>query len=401
MYEVTKYDSIKNSKISEVLKIEDVINTIKNGDDNLPLIKTAREYGKGSTQYDLIKRNNLPTFRYNFLFKESASNKNIISSTGLIYIDVDENIIMPKDNEYVYAYWKSLSNIGYGLLVKVDNLTTVNFKYVYNEISELLGVESDESARKATQQTVVSYDPDLYYNSASSIYNYKEIKKVSSPNKLKKKKECITTNDTFNQNDTFKKVRFNNINDYFKNSKEKYIYFKDKKVSICNPFIPKVVKKGSRNSIMFIYLSQIVVLNMSVSKSYIKILANSINLNVMRPKLKENEINNIINSIFKLKKTKELKMMLNQERRILFNPSIKIPFKEKMIIVNGELSFKKREIAKEEIYLVLEDWNFVKNGKITQKKVSSELGFSLSKVKRYWKDFKSYISDLNNDFLSG
>jgi hypothetical protein len=401
MYKITKYESIKNSKITDTVRIEDVIKTIKNGDDNLSLIKMAREYGKGSPQYDLIKTNNLPTFRYNFLFNERATNKNIISSTGLIYIDIDENIIIPSDNEYIYAYWKSLSNIGYGLLVKVDNLTVVNFKYVYNEISELLGIESDKSACKATQQTVVSYDPHLYYNSVSAIYNYKETKKVSSPSKLKKGKEYLTTNDTFIQNDTFERVRFNNINDYFKNLDEKYIYFKGDKVSICNPFIPQVVKKGSRNSIMFIYLSQIVVLNTKVSKSYIKILADSINIQAIKPKLPEHQIIKIINSIYKLKESKGLKMMLNQERRILFNPSLKIPFKEKMIIVNSKLSSQKREIAKEAIYLVLEDWNFVENGKITQKKVSGELGFSLSKVKRYWSGFKYYVSDLNNDFLAG
>jgi hypothetical protein len=34
---------------------------------------------------------------------------------------------------------------------------------VYNELSQLIGVTIDTGARKATQQTVLSYDPNLYH----------------------------------------------------------------------------------------------------------------------------------------------------------------------------------------------------------------------------------------------
>jgi hypothetical protein len=398
MYKITQYENIKNYKIINTLHFEDVLSIIKDGDDNLPLIKLAREYGKGSTQYDLIKTNNLPTFRCNFLFDESATNKNITASTGLIYIDIDENIVIPKENEYVYACWKSLSNFGYGVIVKVDNLTLENFKHVYYSISKLLGINSDKNACKATQQTVVSFDPNLYYNSDSIIYTYKETEKVSSPHKLKKGKECLTTNDTFNFNSKFKKVRFNNTDDYFKGTDDMYIVFKDEKKWICNPFIPLKVKRGNRNNTMYIFLSQIVALNMMVSKQYIKILGNSININAMKPSMPESEINSIINSIFKNKEDGGLQMFLNQERRILFNPAIKIPFKEKMIIVNRELGFMARETAKAIMYAIIEDWDFRYEGKITQLKVSQISGFSSSKIKRYWADFKNYVADLNKDF---
>lgn len=149
MYKVSKFESAKAPKVKQVLAIEDVLQIIKNGDEHLHIINTARFYGKGSTIYDNIKTNLLPSFRFNFLFEDSASNKNIISSTGLIYLDVDGVDSIPT-NDYIFASWKSLSNTGFGLLVKVDNLTLDNYSNIYNQLTEIIGINSDAGARKAT-----------------------------------------------------------------------------------------------------------------------------------------------------------------------------------------------------------------------------------------------------------
>ena len=66
-----------------------ILNIIKYGNDKLPLIQKARTYGKSSIEYKRIKDSKLSTFRFNFNFKDSASNNNITSSNDLIYIDVD------------------------------------------------------------------------------------------------------------------------------------------------------------------------------------------------------------------------------------------------------------------------------------------------------------------------
>jgi len=397
MYKITKYDSIKSPQINSTIQIEDILNIIKNGDENLPFIELARECGKGSTHYDLIKIYNLPTFRCNFLFDETASNKNITTPTGLIYIDVDSDIVIP-ENEYVFASWKSLSNVGNGLLVKVDNLSVDNFKYVYKEVSELIGVESDKQASKPTQQTVLSYDSNLYYNSDSITYSYTEPVKVSSAINLKKEKRCLSTNDTFIEPTPNFKVRYNNINDYFKNTDDVYKVFENEKELICNPFVPRKVELGRRNSILFIFVSQIVALNPSINKTYLKLLGDSVNVGVMRPKLLDKEINSVINSVFRMLDAGTLKMIFNQERRILFNPSIKMEFKDKMVIVNEVLGKRRREATKAIIYAIIEDWNFLENGKIIQKKVAELSGYSAATIKRYWHHFKAYIGGLNDDF---
>ncbi|TXD53653.1 hypothetical protein [Polaribacter sp. IC063] len=397
MYKVTRYRNAESSSVLGLSEIEEVFKIIKDGDSAIKHIEHARTFEKGSKDYDEVRKLLIPTFRFNFLFNDRVSNKNIIAPTGLIYIDVDQVDEIPA-SDFIFAKWKSLSLTGYCVLVKVDNLSINNFSDSYIKISTLLNIYSDKCARKATQQTIQSYDPDIYINYNSKTFNCLEIEKVSSPIKLKKRKECLTTNETFFNVENQIKVRYNNINDYFKNNDSAYIVFNEEKESLCIPFIPLKVKKGRRNSVLFIYLSQIVALNLQISKAYIKVLANSVNDNAMSPKLPDNELNRLINSIFKLKESNDLKMFYNKKRRILFNPNNKISFKDKMKIVNKVLSGMAKERTTEKIYECIEEWDFESNGKITQKKIASLLQLSISTVKRYWCNFKSFVNYLNNDF---
>lgn len=398
MIQITRYESTRKPKIKEIVGIDECLKTIKEGDNNLSIIKSARMFGKQNPKYNNIKTQLLPTYRFNFMFKDSASNKNITAPTGLIYLDVDDDKDIP-ESEYIFASWKSLSNKGYGILVKVDNLTLTNFKEVYTQISELIGIESDIYARKGTQQTIQSYDKNLYHNSRSKIFKYIEKKKVSSLSILKGKKRCLDRDDTFLEKPISNDVRYNNMGDYFIDSDKSYIVFKDKKEHICAPYIPIRVDRGNRNSYLFYYFSQLAVLNDSISENYLKVLGESIDIHVMRPKLGQEEINSIIGSVFKKKEEGSLKMFLNQERRIIFNPAFNMKHKQIMEIVNKELGQMTKEQTKAIIYAIIEDWDFKSQGKITQKKVANKTGKSLATVKRYWHYFKAYAADLNNDYV--
>ena len=396
MYKVSKFESAKAPKVKQVLSIEDVLQIIKNGDEYLQIINTARLYGKGSAIYDNIKTNLLPSFRFNFLFEDSASNKNIIASTGLIYLDVDGVDTIPT-NDYIFASWKSLSNKGYGLLVKVDNLTLDNYSNVYNQLTEIIGINSDAGARKATQQTILSYDKNLYCNPNSNIYNYSENKKVSNHPILEEREECIVTNDTFLSIDS-DTIQFNNIESYFTNEYENELYrVFDEKIKICSPFIPIRIEVGKRNSTLFYLLSQYALLNPKAGKQFFKAISETINKK-MYPRLESNEIESIINSVLLKREDNSLKLFYNEERKILFNPNALITGKEKMKIVNQVLGNIKSQLTKETIYIALENWDFESYGAITQKKIVELTGKSIATVKRYWKEFKSYTKDLNNDY---
>ena len=181
---INNFANCKSPEVLGKITVDEVLHKIKYGDENLLNIKKARDYGKGHPQYDEIKTTVLPTFRFNFLFEVYAKNENAVNSTGLIYIDVDDNIEIPH-SDYIYAMWRSLSNTGYGILVKVNNLTLYNFNDVYDSIGILLGVKVCTGARRAIQQNVLSYDPSLYFNTESRVYEYEHSKKAS-PNIIKK-----------------------------------------------------------------------------------------------------------------------------------------------------------------------------------------------------------------------
>jgi hypothetical protein len=299
MYKVSKYKNVRSSEIDGTLDIEEVFKIIREGDSALRHIEYARSFAKGSEDYDSIKRNLIPTFRFNFLFNDKALNKNITEPTGLIFIDVDNTEVIP-ESDFIFAKWKSISLKGFSILVKVDKLSQENFNDCYDNLSSLLMINSDVGARKPTQQTVQSYDPDIYINYDAKTYNCADFEKVLSAIKQKKERRCLTRNETFLP--VFQKIKviFNNIGDYFIDNNSPYRVFREEKERLCIPFLPRKVEKGNRNSYLFIYLSQIVALNPHINKAYIKVLADSMNFNVMKPKLLDDELHKIINSIFQI-----------------------------------------------------------------------------------------------------
>ncbi|MGQ2985360.1 BT4734/BF3469 family protein [Flavobacterium sp.] len=394
MFQLTQYASAKEPKVQSHINLTEVLEIIKNGDENLSLIQSARAFGKGNPKYDTIKTTLLPTFRFNFLFDGSAANDRITAPTGLIYLDADNVDTIP-DSPYILARWKSLSDTGFAILIKVTGLTLDSYKDTYNHLSELIGITSDAGARKATQQTIQSYDPNLYYNPDALVYECTESKKVSHA-PIKKREKCIGTNETFyNENDGT--IRFNNIDDYFTGeyADGDYRVF-DVKEWICNPYIIRI-EEGNRNKTIFFLLSQYALLNPNVGRGWLKAIADTIN-SKMYPNLSGREISLVIDSVLKKREAGSLELYRNDERRVLFNPKALLTQKEKMNIVNRELGKRKSDFTKKVIYQVLENWNFEADGKITQEKVAKFAERGESTVKRHWADFKAYSKDLNDSY---
>lgn len=398
---VSQFAGMQKPTVLKILPIEKALKIIQGGDENISQILKARAYGKGSELYDKIKTFSLPTFRFNFLFDSYATNNNIVAPTGLIYLDADYIDAIP-DNEYVFAKWKSLSDKGFGILVKVQNLSKTNHKRVYNELSEIIGIKSDLGACKANQQTVLSYDNNLYFNPNSLTYKYiekEEVKKVSFSN-IKKEKKVISSNDTFLWDGDKAHYRNNNINDYFKGEfiDVPFLVFSDEKAQICQPFIPfNIIGEGQRNWRMLSFLSMHASLNPNCDKQYLIEMSNYMN-NRMNPKLLRFEVATIIRKVLKKKEEGSLEMYCNKERRILFNPNMNFTREERFKIIGGELGKVRRTKKSLLIYQTIENWDFEVDGKIIQKKVAKKANQSIATIKRYWHEFKNYVEDLNNSY---
>lgn len=402
-YTITKYNAINQPTVVDKIPVEEALQIIKYGDSNtLSLINEAREFGKGNDNYKFIKTNKLPTVRFNFLINKYALEINITAPTGLLYLDADDTDTIP-DSRYVFAKWKSLSNTGYGVLVKVENLTMTNFKDAYNKLSEIIGIKSDPRARGVIQQTVLSYDSNLYYNPDSLIYSCiekeeikEEIKKVSFSNIIKRK-IGIVSNDTFFKNEDKVKYRNDNIDDYFKGefADVPFRVFSDEKTKICQPFVPpKIINEGQRNLRMLSYLSMYASLNPNCNKEFLLKISNYMN-NKMNPRLPKSEVETIISNVLKKIKEGTLKMYYHKERRILFNPKFKISRKEKYEITGRENGKVRKDKTSLLIYQTIESWDFEADGKIIQRKVAKKAVVSINTIKRYWEAFEDYVKDLN------
>lgn len=393
VYWINHFKNCKSPSVISKITVEEVLHKIKYGDENLLNIKKARDYGKGHPEYDEIKMKKLPTHRFNFLYEDYAKDENVIRSTGLIYIDVDDNIEIPH-SDYIFAKWRSLSNTGYGILVKADNLTLDNFKDVYASLGMILGVKVDDGARRAIQQNVLSYDPSLYCNTDSRVYECKDTKKAS-PNTIKKKEKCIVINEAFINSDNIKE-RIDNSYEYFvgDNYDKEYLYFEDK-VTICAPFMPwNGVEKGNRNNFLFRVLSQFALLNPHLGRDYLFNKSIYFN-NKMTPNLTKIEINSVITSVINKREKGNLKMYYNKERLILFNPNKKLTKSEKSKITGMIIGAKRTKVMEVAIYEIIENWDFEQFGKITQKSLINLDIYSRSTIQRHWSKFKKYVRELN------
>ena len=395
VYKINHFKNIISPSVLGEITVEEVLHKIKYGDENLLNIKKARDYGKGHPQYDELKKSVLPTFRFNFLYEDYAKDENAVNPTGLIYIDVDNTIEIPH-SDYIYAKWRSLSNTGYGILVKVDNLTLDNFKDVYASIGMILGVKVDDGARKAIQQNVLSYDPSLYCNTKSRVYEYEHSKKASLSS-IKKKKECIVVNEASAYQSSIKE-QIDNSFEYFvgENSDKEFLYFEEK-IKICAPFMPwHGIEEGNRNNFLFRLLSQFALLNPTFGRNYLLNKSDYCNRKI-NPKLTKTEIKSIVNSVMKKREEGSLEIYPNKERLILFNPNLELTKSEKCQIVGSVLGAKKSKVTQQAIYEILENWDFEEFGQITQKLVISISKFSRSTIQRHWFHFIDYVEDLNKE----
>lgn len=399
---INNFKNIFTSNVEGSLDIYSVLDCIKSPDpDIVNLINGARKYYQSGDfdKYDNIKKS-LPCFCFNFEFNSQKSNNNINRPTGFIYIDIDGHTDINFANEYIFSTWVSLSGAGRGVLVRVNNLSENNFKETYNTIGELLSIQADFGARKATQFTVHSYDPNLYLNNESTIFaansqfvtnptvedNYITEENVHYTYNNKKEKKVSGKLNNFN------KLRYNNIDEYDFQGKD-YIVFEEDKEWIAELYFPKNIKTGKRNTVLSTSAEQLLALNSMITydEFYNKIFyANS---NCDEP-LKESETLKIINK--KWSKKDNLFPTKNKPRRIIFDPEVDLSKTEKLKKTGKVMGEIKTNKTIKSIAECISNWDVCSYGKITQIKVVDCVGRGRTTLSKHWKLFEDEIKNIND-----
>lgn len=198
MYTVTIFENILSITNPKIVKLEAVLNAIKDGryKDKVELIREAetdedRRMLKSGLPCVLFSGEfNKPITKTNSNGKEYYSyrdDKSITKHSGLVPIDIDDidNIDEVKEqlckDPYIYAVWKSASGNGLHGLVKIGdgNKHAQHYRALINRIKGL-----DTTAQNVSRVLYVSYDPNIYVNTSSSVFYDIDIEEEKKPSKI-------------------------------------------------------------------------------------------------------------------------------------------------------------------------------------------------------------------------
>lgn len=376
---INTYNNVRSPKVENEIDTYTFLDSISNPDSEiLDKIHQARYFKSNGNKdaYEGIKFN-LPCYTLNFSFNNYKKNENIKGSTGLMYIDMDNDTSIDLSNQYIFASWKSLSNNGRGVLIRVEGLNLNNFRHNYVIASDLLGIEADKNAAKPTQFNIQSYDKELYLNDYSEVLIAESVTfNTISKSRKKDRTECITYGNL--------KIRFNTINEYDFMNKD-YIFFPEEKEAFYEIYIPQIIPIGKRNQTVYAIGCQFRGLNNFIDFAELINFLNLVNRFCLPP-MEVVEIKEIAKSIMAIKDIEPIRVT---PRRILFNPKSKLTRIEKVKTTNKLGGKRRSAITQNKIKEVIKNWNTKIDGKMSNTAIGKKIGINRATVGRQLKKIEA------------
>ncbi|PZU24450.1 MAG: hypothetical protein DI622_03820 [Chryseobacterium sp.] len=375
---------------------------------HLEQVQHARTLERDSSEYRAIKTTRLPAISINFSFSHGyLKGDNISTPTGYLYIDVDGKTEQDLEinTAYVCAYWRSLSNTGLTLVVKVDGLTPDNFKIATQEIANLLDIPFDSKAVSIDRLTVLSYDPNAYYNDNVEVFPVAELVSVQSVEPSNTGSEnfrdtIIKDNSLIGiQRNGKTGIRYNNLDEV---TQSMNIIYDDQGIYDCgqdkvkyhSAYMPKRVSEGNREKTLGLYAKRLLLLNPDLDKKTLSKMIFSANMINLQTPLESSEIWAIINKAFDNRQN----LRTNKTKRFFFE-DVTLTAVEKSRKCLEVLNQEKREKTQEKKNIISElfcNWNCPENGKITPKKVMELTALKKTMVYNYFRDNKGSVPNCDN-----
>jgi hypothetical protein len=340
----------------------EVFNFIKGNRPDLEKIKKLRQLDKGDKNTIKIKQS-LPAILWNFDSSGGRNADSLTNSTGLIYIDIDKvedkDIDYKFNNNYFYSYWKSVSENGYGALIKVSGVTTENFKEAYKMIADTLKIPYDKSTVKPTQLNILSYDPNIVINPDSEIFNCNHLSSdLENMYNEEKKEQSISKNELIKNSiwtTTFSKLRYDNLEE--KCSTIDFVYDEnglcdlgDNKIHYTSIVLSKKFSQGKRHAALQKVIIQLITLNPQITLDQLSKMAWAINKEKCQPPKSLNEVNSLCKSCLKNKVS--FVLIPNKTRRFFF---------------------KDNSLSKEQKISLIRSYLNKENAKVNQTKIMSKI----------------------------
>lgn len=390
--------NVKNRGIIDNITLEELVHHLKNPSViHKKIVDKARSLGKDSKQYEAIKKA-VPCFVPNYNHNKYIKTDTIEKSTGFIYIDIDYELdINFSEFSFIAASWKSLSGVGSGILIALDNYDKLNtdlktMRAVINSVCETLDIMPDKAAVSRDRLNVMSYDYDTYYNPNFTRFNTsfvesKEDKKVVTRENKKINKE-LESDYHFYDGD----LRLSNLDELKENlhfeDDTLFLDMSDNPIKYTSIYIPKTIPVGGRNNTVFKILSSIKALNPLISKDRFIGFANHINNTRCYEPMDKEELNGICIRLI----NKYVPLFSNKEQKYPFNPIYTLTGRERTSIASGEHNKREGKKNTDKILTAVQDWDTFKDGKFTIKALSNKIGLSYKTVLTRKKEIKICIS---------
>jgi len=386
-----KIENIKNRAITDSFEnLEALVTYIRNSNrKEISQILKARKIGKGTEEYKKIKTSEIPCVTINFNHKEYIKSSTIIQPTGYLYLDLDDDIEMGCiDHRFVSAYWRSLSNQGYSVIVKVNGLSQYDLKAAYRYVGEFLDINYDSSAISKDRLTILSYDPSAYINLESE--------EIVLDDKKETQFNTIENNYLLGYDSNGSKIRYNNLQETIVSLKIDIVYDENglfdlgakNKIHFSQVITPfKKIEKGRRNKILSSIIHQLLALNPKRNKNELLALSYYINKNKMSPPLS----NNIVRGVFdrKYKNRTKLEPIINASRRFLYDSDKNLNAYEKRCLNARKIGLDKIENSKNKIRRAILSWNYKTMGKITINNIVKSTKMNRKTVVKYYSSIKN------------
>lgn len=385
------FSKIKNSKeltiIDKFQSVSEFIQYIKNSDrpevESIIRLRESVQERKSKSQIKALY-DYLPAINFNFNFKKDLITTGLAeSSTGYLYYELTGLQEFDIDTTYISAFWRTAKNDGYGILIKVNNVTASNFNKAYKLIGEQLQLPYNKYFGYISKKIAVSYDSVAYSNDDALIFETKELENNLQPHPQNNTDsnyyyDYIGGNfgfDNLEEIITELKIEFNSdgVHDFGKN-----------KLEYCKCYVPNTnIKWANRKKSLEGFANCIVSINPNISYSLLESYLLSYNARYFHHPLPNKDVDIILKSSMKLRGKIEPKN--NTKRRFIYNEDI---FKTTTQKLQYNIKILKNEQKEKTIdYLTncLLNWDYEKFGKITGKKLILVSGKNKKTVESYYK----------------
>lgn len=390
--------NVKNRTVIENISLDELINQLKNPSIiHKKIVDRARVLGKNSLEYDNIKKS-LPCFVPNYTHNSYVKVDTINKSTGFIYIDVDYELSLDFSKfSFIAASWKSLSGVGSGLLVALDDTVDIGtdlktMRAIINDICSTLDIKPDSCAVSRDRLNVIGYDYEAYYNENYSKYEVTNLINNSEYKVDKKENKKLSIRLARNVHFYEGDLRLSNIEDFISNFEHKddelYIDMSDNPIEYTEVYIPKTIPKGDRNSRLFKILSSVRGLNPTLSKDRIIGFAKHINNTKCYEPITEDELINMCNRV----SNSEPVLFSNKIKKYIFNPLYTLTGIERRNVASSASRKKIGKKTTDKLIEITLSWKEEVDGKFTLKALSEKSKVSYKTVLRRKKE----INNLHN-----